>query len=171
MSEAALGIAVNSTGSEGLSDTLGGAGTASTNLASTLVSNKTAITQLTRGMMQLGTSTLMVGFALKESHNQLESNIGSYVMLAGGIMSAIGSAAMFIRSITQITQALQRLTQAEILQQAFSGPMGWAALGIGAAVTAGAVYGVSKYEKSQSKTQGTITATMNGRKVGSVVYG
>lgn len=49
--------------------------------------------------------------------------------------------------------------------------MGWAALGIGAAVTAGAVYGVSKYEKSQSKTQGTITATMNGRKVGSVVYG
>ena len=79
--------------------------------------------------------------------------------------------AMFIRSITLITQALQRLTQAEILQQAFSGPLGWAALGIGAAVTAGAVYGVSKYEKSQSKTQGTITATMNGRKVGSVVYG
>jgi len=171
MSEAALGIAVNSTGSEGLSDTLGGAGTASTNLASTLVSNKTAITQLTRGMMQLGTSTLMVGFALKESHNQLESNIGSYVMLAGGIMSAIGSAAMFIRSITMITQALQRLTQAEILQQAFSGPMGWAALGVGAALAAGTAVGVSRYEKAKTRTQGTITATMNGKKVGAVVYG
>ena len=171
MSEAALGVAMSTTGGEAVANQIGGIGDSSTSMATTLVQNKMAISELTRGMMRLGTSTLMVGVAMKESHNQLVNNIGGYVMLAGGIMSAIGSAAMFIRSITMITQALQRLTQAEILAQAFSGPMGWAMLGLGAAVTAGAVVGISKYEKSEHKVQGTITATMNGRKVGSVVYG
>jgi len=171
MSEAALGVAMSTTGGEAVAKSIGGVGDSSTGMASTLVENKMAISELTRGMMRLGTATLMVGVSLKESHNQLVSNIGGYVMLAGGIMSAIGSAAMFIRSITMITQALQRLTQAEILAKAFSGPWGWAALGFGAALATGTAVGVAKYEKSSNKVQGTITATMGGKKVGSVVYG
>ena len=171
MSKAALGVAMTSTGGETVARQIGGVGDSSTGMASTLVQNKHAITELTRGMMQLGMSTMMVGVALKESHNQLISNIGGYVMLAGGIMSAIGSAAMFIRAITLITDALKRLTQAEILAKAFSGPAGWAMLGIGAVAAAGTAVGVSKYESSSKRTQGTITATMGGKKVGSVTYG
>jgi hypothetical protein len=48
--------------------------------------------------------------------------------------------------------ALKKLQMAQILTQALSGPTGWATLGIGLGVAAGATAGVIAYNKSQEKT-------------------
>ena len=169
-SNASLNVAFKSSGSESVSSAVSSIGSSSGSMANGLVSNRMAITELTRGMMQLGVATLGVGVAMKESNNQLISNIGNYVMLAGGLMSAVGSAAQLVKAITLITQALQRMIASEIIQKALSGPWGWAALVIGAAVAAGTVAGVSKYESTENKVNHNVDVKMGGRKLGSVAF-
>lgn len=170
MSEAALSVAMQSSGSDEVAKSLSTIGDRGTGLASTLVGNKMAIRELTMGMMQLGMSALMVGTMLKESNNQLERNIGNYITLAGGLMSAVGAAFQLVRAITLITDALKKMIATEVLKQAFSGPMGWATLGIGAAVAAGAIVGVSRYESTTHTVQHNVNVKMGSKTVGQVAF-
>ena len=93
------------------------------------------------------------------------SSIGNYVMLAGGIMSAVGSSLQFISAIAKSEDALKKLKAALISVEAFSGVPGWVALGVGAAVAVGATVGISKLTSSENKSNVVI----NNHIAGSVV--
>lgn len=172
MNDAQLGILMTMSGSEQVTAGFNSvAGTAKTT-NNVLITNKMALRELAMGMTQIGVAALSVGVLMKQSNDQLVSNIGNYVMLAGGIMSAVGSSVQFISAISKMVDALKKLREAQILQQAFAGPAGWAALGIGVAVAGAATYGIARYESSQNKAAAVnlhTTVNLDGKKVGEAV--
>lgn len=120
-------------------------------IGNTLTKNRMAFRELAMGVMFLGMTFVSLGASMKMSNNESLKSIGSIIMMAGAIMTAIGSAVQFISAIMKIIHALKALQIQQILTQAFAGPAGWAMLAGGAAVAAGAVYGVSRFEAAQTK--------------------
>ena len=165
LNEASLGIAITLSGQEQVSTGLNSVASTVKSSTNILTDNRMAFRELAMGMTHIGMAALSVGVMMKESNNQLVSNIGNYVMLAGGIMSAVGSSVQFISAISKMVDALKKLQAAQILTQAFSGPMGWAALGIGAEVAVGATVGISKLTSAENKSNVVI----NNHIAGSVV--
>jgi hypothetical protein len=74
--------------------------------------------------------------------------ISSVLTWTAGIAAAVLIVPKLISAISAVITVIKALTTAQIVQQALSGPAGWAALAAGAAVAAGAVYGLNKYFQS-----------------------
>ena len=165
LNEASLGIAITLSGQEQVSTGLNSVASTVKSSTNILTDNRMAFRELAMGMTQIGVAALSVGVMMKESNNQLVSNIGNYVMLAGGIMSAVGSSLQFISAIAKSEDALKKLKAALISVEAFSGVPGWVALGVGAAVAVGATVGISKLTSSENKSNVVI----NNHIAGSVV--
>ena len=165
LNEASLGIAITLSGQEQVSTGLNSVASTVKSSTNILTDNRMAFRELAMGMTHIGMAALSVGVMMKESNNQLVSNIGNYVMLAGGIMSAVGSSLQFISAIAKSEDALKKLKAALISVEAFSGVPGWVALGVGAAVAVGATVGISKLTSSENKSNVVI----NNHIAGSVV--
>lgn len=144
-----------------------------TSITDTMARNRMAMREMAMGVMFLGSTFVMLGASMRSSNNETTKNIGNVIMMAGALMTAVGSAFQFISAISKIIDALKKLSTAQILTQAFAGPAGWATLAIGGAVAAGAVYGISRYESAQTKATKAETAqagtTVNQYIAGSVV--
>jgi hypothetical protein len=173
MNEAGLQILITSdnyqalAGINGVKQALGTTGTAVAattgtttmqmkGLGDTLADNRTALRQLASGMTMVGTTALTMGIALKSSKNEMVSGIGNTVMMAGALMTAVGSSVQFISAISKMVAALKSLAISEAIVKAFQGPTGWVALGVGAAVAGGAVAGINAMSKSETKANITI---------------
>ena len=133
------------------------------NVSDTLSKNRMAIRELAMGVGYLGTTFLGLGVAMQNSNNQTLKGFGTTFMFVGAIMTAVSSSVQFISAIAKMVDALKKLQVAEMLTQAFAGPVGWAGLAAGAAVAGGIYYGVSKMEKAQH------SVTINQHIAGSVV--
>ncbi len=137
----------------------------STSMDNSLAKNKAALRELASGVMYLGTTFLSLGIAMSQSNNEGVKSIGNMIMMAGAVMTAIGSSVQFIAAIGKMINALKALQIQQILTQAFSGPAGWATLAAGAAIAGGVVYGVSKYQSAAAKSTtgqtGNINVTQN----------
>ena len=165
LNEASLGIAITLSGQEQVSTGLNSVASTVKSSTNILTDNRVAFRELAMGMTHIGMAALSVGVMMKESNNQMVSSIGNYVMLAGGIMSAVGSSLQFISAIAKSEDALKKLKAALISVEAFSGVPGWVALGVGAAVAVGATVGISKLTSSENKSNVVI----NNHIAGSVV--
>ncbi len=126
------------------------------NVSNSVIANKAAFRELAMGVTYLGTTFLGLGIAMEKSKNESTQAVGHFLSMAGGIMTAVGSAAHFVTAVGSMINALNKLRVAEMLTQAFSGPTGWVSLGVGAAVAGATIAGVSAYSKSQEKTNTNI---------------
>lgn len=142
-------------------------------MSDTMAANRMAVRELAMGVNYLGMTFLSMGVAMQSSNNAALKGFSSTMILVGGFLSAVGSAFQFISAISKIIDALKKLTAAEILAKAFSGPAGWATLIAGGAIAAGTVYGLSKMTGSTAapaKTEKpTTTINLTQNIAGSVV--
>jgi len=99
---------------------------------------------------------------IKNLDAKTKKNIASIAKWTAGIVAAIVVIPKVIGAIKAVISAVRTLTKAQIIMQAFSGPKGWVALAAGAAVAAGAVYGVSK--AWESVEEGIKSAQAAGRR-------
>ena len=143
--------------------------TATKGLSNTLVDNKMAIRELAMGTTMLGASFMAMGIALKGTNSALGQSIGQTVMMAGAIMTAIGSSVQFISAIAKTVDALKKLATMEAIVKAFQGPTGWAILGISAAVAVGTVAAINKAGADEKKAQINVHITNDPTKVSQMV--
>ena len=133
-------------------------------IGQTVMQNQQAFSDLAMGVNYLGTTFLGLGVAMQMSNDETLKAAGNTMMMVGAIMTAVGSASQFVYAISKMVQALKALRVQQILTQAFSGPKGWIALGVGAAVAGGAIYGVSKMESGATRTaQPKFAATIENK--------
>ncbi len=118
-------------------------------LASTSRQSMASMRQLASSVTYLGTAFVGMGASLQQSDNATVKQVGSLMMMVGGIASAIGSSVQFVSSIGRMVKALNQLRNAQILAQAFSGPMGWGSLLVGAGIIGGTL-GLSKLASSSN---------------------
>jgi hypothetical protein len=137
-------------------------------LRTTLSDNKMAIRELAMGTTMLGASFMAMGIAMKGTNTVLGNTIGQTLMMAGSVMTAIGSTVQFISAIAKTVHALQSLAAAEAVVKALQGPVGWAVLLGSIGVAAGAVAGISAMNKAEAKTNnvtvhvaGNVTSERN----------
>lgn len=97
---------------------------------------QTAIAGITAATVYLGSTMLSMSIALERSSNEAARAAGNYMAVAGGMMTAVGSAAHFIQAAVYVANALKRVNLQMVLMKALSGPWGWATLA-GAAAFAG----------------------------------
>ena len=107
-----------------------------------------ALRTLASGVGYLGSTFLGLGIAMKQSNNELAQSLGTTLMMSGAVMSSVASAAHFVAAIGKMIKALEALRVQQILTQAFSGPLGWAALAVGAGVATGAIISSSNAAKA-----------------------
>ncbi len=125
--------------------------------------NRVALQQLATSVTYLGATFLGLGIAMDKMNNPFAQSVGHMFMMVGAIASSVGAAAQFIASIGKMVKALQSLHLMQILTQAFSGPVGWASLGVGVAVAGGAMAGYAAYSKSQARvTNNNVTINNAG---------
>lgn len=139
-----------------------------------VVANKEAFAELSSGVRYMGTTFLALGVAMQAANNESIKQIGNFVMMAGAVMTVVGSAAGFIDAIGKMVKALRMLRIQQILTQAFAGPAGWITLGVGVAVAGGTIAAVSAMESRNSAkmTPGAAAGpsiTVNQNIQGSVV--
>jgi len=133
-----------------------------------IVANKEAYAELSAGVRYMGTTFLALGVAMQSSNNEMIKSMGNTVMMAGAIMTVVGSAAGFVDAIGKMVKALRALQIQRMLTQAFSGPAGWITLGAGAAVAGGVLYATSRQEGSAparptgTNNNITVNQTVNG---------
>ena len=132
---------VQSSGTQ-MSTSMGGVG-------QSLVNNKQAMMEMSSGVRYLGTTFLALGLAMQSSNNETIRSIGSMLTMVGAIATVVGSAAGFVGAIGQMTTALKALNIQRIIGAAFSGPVGWAVLGVGAAAAIGTVAVVSARSRGE----------------------
>ena len=118
-----------------------------------MVLNRQAVRDLAQGFTFLGSSLLGVGVALSQSNNEFSKNVGQMAIFVGGLLSAVGSSIQFIFQMQRMIKVLKELAIAQTILQAFSGPKGWATLGIGLAVAGGAVYGINQFTKTTGQAE------------------
>ena len=126
-------------------------------LTNTLADNKAAIRELAMGTMMLGGSFMAVGVALKGTNSQLGQSIGQTLMMAGSIMTAIGSTVHFISAISKTVHALETLAASEAIVQALTNPL---FLLLGLAAGAGVIAGISALNKGESKANTNLNANI-----------
>lgn len=132
-----------------------------------LESIRPAVTQLAQGVMYMGSMFMGLAVAMERSNNETLRGVGQTVALAGGLLTAVGSAAQFVRAAANISRALSAINLQLIIQKALSGPAGWATLAIGAAVAGGTIAAVSSMDRSQKAASVNNSVTINNQ--GSVV--
>jgi hypothetical protein len=113
-------------------------------LSNTLVSQKMNLRELSMGMREVGAGVLGLGLALKSLNIPAAQTASNILMFVGGLMTAVAAIPQFIRGVTLLINAVKALMAAQIMQQAFAGPAGWAMLAGGVAVAAGAGYAVNR---------------------------
>jgi len=133
-----------------------------------VASSRAAFRQLAYGLSSLGTMAVGLGVSLQRSNNEMVKSIGNNVLIAGTFLSGIASALQFITVIQRMTVAWKNLTTAQIIARAFSGPVGWTTLGIGAAVAVGTI-AASRVSSSSASSTGTRPVTVINNIQGSVV--
>ena len=148
--EATLGVALQMTG-DTVTPALQG-------LSGTLADNKMAIRELAMGTTMLGASFMAVGVAMKGSNNQMMQSVGQTVMMAGSIMTALGSTVQFISAISKTVDALKKLAASEAIVNALTNHL-FLLLGVGAAV--GVVAGINAMNKGDKKAGVVTTANVN----------
>jgi len=73
---------------------------------------------------------------------------GSLLLFGGGLLAVIGSIFLFMATIGKLIKALKELAIAQVVLKAFSGPIGWGQIAIGAGVAAagvGAIVGLTRF--------------------------
>ncbi len=128
-------------------------------LAKSSASSRVALRQLSSSVAYLGVSFVGMGAAMEKSNNATVKNVGGMLSFVGGIMTAVGSSVQFISSIGRMISALNKLRNAEILAQAFSGPAGWGTLLAGAAIAGGVTYGVTKLASSSNSSVASASSS------------
>lgn len=81
---------------------------------------------------------------------------GGIFLMGGAMLVAFGTVLKFITMITELRKALIALGIAQAIVKAVSGPIGWAQLGVGLGIAAGAtgaIVGLSKLGAAQSGGQ------------------
>ena len=131
-------------------------------VSDTLTKNRAAFRELAMGVNYLGTTFLGLGIAMKSANNEAIQNVGNTVMMAGAMMTAVGSAAQFLRAIGGMITALKALRVQQILSQAFAGPIGWGALAVGAGVAATAIYATSRMERGGQQPMNALPRAERG---------
>jgi len=138
-------------------------------LKESLLSNKSAMRELSTGAMFLGSTIWGMSAALQQSNNQTAKSAGNIMSMVGGIMVAVGSAAHFVSAITSMTKALNKMNIAQLFANALAGPGGWAKIAVGVGIAGAAAYGISKATSSVSAKEGKASVTVNQHIAGSVV--
>lgn len=113
---------------------------------------RAALRQMAYGISSLGVMAVGLGSSLQRSNNEMTKSIGNSILLAGTFLSGIGSAMQFISVIQRLTKAYKSLTTAQIIAKAFSGPLGWGTLAVGAAVGVGAIAASKAMSPSDTAT-------------------
>ena len=134
-----------------------------------LIDSKMAIRELAMGTTMLGASFMAMGVALKGTNTALGNSVGQTIMMAGAIMTAIGSSVQFISAIAKTVDALKKLATMEAIVKAFQGPTGWAILGVSAAVAVGSVAAINSMNKNEQKATVNVNITNDPSKVSQMV--
>jgi hypothetical protein len=125
--------------------------------------------ELTMGDTFLGSSMLGMGAAMSVSNDKTAKSAGNMLMMVGGIMTAVGSAAHFVSAITSMTKALNTMNIAQLFANALAGPGGWAKIALGVGIAGAAAYGISKATSTVSAKEEKASVTVNQHIAGSVV--
>ena len=160
-SDTALNIALTITGNEQVQMGYDQVGMAASQTGNLLISNRMAFRELAHGLTSLGTAALGVGVAMEMSSNKAIEQAGQWVVMAGGIATAIGASFQFITSISTMVKGLKDLQVAEILAKAFSGWGGIAMLGVGAAAAVGVTAYATKMSRAENKVTSSQVHTVN----------
>jgi hypothetical protein len=138
-------------------------------VTSALAANKAAIRELAMGTSYLGGAMLGLSVAMKNSNNSALQGTANLLGMAGGILTAVGSAAHFVSAIAKMTSALQKFNVVQAIASALSGPAGWVKLAVGLGVAGVAVYGVSRAGRSETPISAKPLINITQNIAGSVV--
>jgi hypothetical protein len=117
-----------------------------------------AVREMAMGVGFLGSTFIGLGTSLKNANNETMKTIGNTALMTGTILTAVASSLQFVSAISKMVKALNTLRNAQILASAFSGPLGWGKLAIGAAVAGGTIAAVSAVSKASSTTNKSATS-------------
>jgi len=117
-------------------------------------------------MIAVGGVMMHMSSLLNQLDNPMAKSAADFLRMSGYIVMTANSVMMMIPQIQKLITWLRQLNVTMAITQALSGPKGWIALGIGAAVATGAVIAVSRAGQGQAPSQTTI---VNNNVQGSVI--
>ena len=168
VSESTLSILLTARGTEQTQAALAGVSGTVKQSSNILIDNKSAFRELAMGMTQIGVAAMGVGVLMRESNNQMISNVGNMVMLAGGMMSAVGASVHFISAVSKMISALKALQVQQIITNALSGPKGWAILAGAAVATGAGLYALNRTQNNNANITVNNNFNADAKKMGFV---
>lgn len=112
-----------------------------------------------------GAALSAIGGLLARMDNPLAKTASNFLVVSGAIMTTASAIMTMMPMLKNLIASLRTLAVTQALLQAFSGPGGWIALGVGAAAGAGITAGVM----ASSRGGGGGTTIQNINVQGSVI--
>ena len=157
-------------GMEKTAETIGKVTTATKKQQSAFSANAVTALRLTGALLTMSGAALRIGKSFGIFNDKQAQTISNILLFTG-------SAATLISSLISISKALKGAAIASAIMQAFSGPAGWVALGVGAAVAAAAVATIGGLASFQTmpgqwktvrgqRNQGQLAVVHGGEQIG-----